>query len=53
MITNRIAEEIVAELVKDGELSARIYTDHEIFELEMEKIFYRTWIFVAHGSEIS
>ncbi len=53
MITDRNSEALIEELVKDGELSGRAYTDPEVFKLEMEKIFYRTWIFVAHESEIS
>ncbi len=53
MITDRSGEAGVEALVRDGELSGQTYTDPEVFELEMEKIFYRTWIFVAHESEIS
>jgi nitrite reductase/ring-hydroxylating ferredoxin subunit len=53
MITDRSGEAMIEELVKDGELLGRTYTDPEVFELEMEKIFYRTWIFVAHESEVS
>ena len=53
MITDRSGEAIVEDLIKDGELLGRAYTDPEVFDLEMEKIFYRTWIFVGHGSEIS
>ena len=29
-----------------------MYTDPEIFELEMSKIFERTWVWVAHESEL-
>lgn len=53
MITDKSSEASIDELVKDGELRGRTYTDPEVFKLEMEKIFYRTWIFVAHASEIS
>lgn len=28
------------------------YTDPQVFELEMKRIFERTWVFVAHDSEI-
>lgn len=28
------------------------YTDREVFELEMKRVFDRTWVFVAHTSEI-
>ncbi|MCU1458769.1 MAG: hypothetical protein JWL73_2861 [Actinomycetia bacterium] len=34
------------------EVSLRVHQDREIFELEMEKIFARSWIPVAHESEI-
>lgn len=33
-------------------VSARVLTDPEIYELELKKVFTRTWIFVAHESEI-
>jgi benzoate/toluate 1,2-dioxygenase alpha subunit len=29
-----------------------IYTDPEIFRLELERIFHRTWVYVAHESEV-
>ncbi|TAM32979.1 MAG: hypothetical protein EPN68_02175 [Rhodanobacter sp.] len=31
---------------------ARLYTDPAIFAEEMEKIFRRSWVYVAHESEI-
>jgi phenylpropionate dioxygenase-like ring-hydroxylating dioxygenase large terminal subunit len=34
------------------EVSLRVHQDPEIFEIEMEKIFARSWIPVAHESEI-
>ncbi|MBF6279611.1 aromatic ring-hydroxylating dioxygenase subunit alpha [Nocardia farcinica] len=42
-----------ADLVDGDRVAARIYTDPEIFELEMTKIFESTWIWVAHESEIA
>ncbi len=29
-----------------------LYVDHEVYELEKERIFAKTWIFLAHESEI-
>ncbi|MBT7614813.1 MAG: aromatic ring-hydroxylating dioxygenase subunit alpha [Rhodospirillaceae bacterium] len=44
-------------LSDDPELSYTLpsayYTDPEIFELEKEKIFYRSWIYVGHVSQIA
>src|SRR4051794_1741218 len=33
-------------------ISARLYSDPELYQLELERIFARTWIAVAHESEI-
>src|SRR5207244_1577626 len=29
-----------------------LYTDPEIYELELERIWYRTWVYVGHVSEV-
>ncbi|TDD08977.1 aromatic ring-hydroxylating dioxygenase subunit alpha [Saccharopolyspora terrae] len=41
-----------ADLVAPDRVAGRIYTDPEIFELEMTRIFERTWVWVAHDSEL-
>lgn len=41
-----------ADLAEDDRIAGRAYTDPEIFEQEMERIFYRTWVWVAHESEV-
>ena len=41
-----------ADLVHPDKVAGRMYTDPEIFELEMSKIFERTWVWVAHESEL-
>ena len=41
-----------ADLVQDAVVDPSLYTDPAIFEAEMDKIFYKTRIWVAHESEI-
>ena len=41
------------ELVQDRRVHRKIYLEQEIFELEMERIFERNWIFLGHESEVA
>ena len=38
--------------IKAREVSAQVVSDPAVFALEMERIFDRLWVFVAHESEI-
>lgn len=42
----------IADLVEEGRVHSAIYTDPEVFELELERIFYRTWVYIGHESEV-
>ncbi|HVO16554.1 MAG TPA: Rieske 2Fe-2S domain-containing protein [Alphaproteobacteria bacterium] len=39
-------------LVQPGRVHRRVYTDPAIFDLEMERIFGRQWIYVGHESQV-
>lgn len=41
-----------SQLVRSDRVHSALYNDARIFEDEMQKIFYSTWIWVAHASEI-
>ena len=45
--------EYLRGLVREDRVHRSIYTDPQIFELEMEKIFSRVWIYVGHESQIT
>ena len=42
----------IATLIEPGRVHRRVYSDPEIFEFEMERIFGRAWLFVGHGSQV-
>jgi hypothetical protein len=44
---------LVIEEPHDFRVSARVYTSAALFELEMDRIFGTTWVYVAHESEVA
>ena len=42
----------ISRLIEPGRVHRRVYTDPAIFDLEMSRIFGRTWIFVGHDSQV-
>jgi benzoate/toluate 1,2-dioxygenase alpha subunit len=46
------SREEISKLIEPGRVHRRVYTDPEIFELEMERVFGRAWLFVGHTSQV-
>src|SRR5438105_15223427 len=42
----------IERLVEPDRVHRDVYTDPEIFQLEMERLWSRTWIYVGHASQI-
>jgi benzoate/toluate 1,2-dioxygenase alpha subunit len=42
----------IERLVEPGRVHRRVYTDCALFELEMERLFGRAWLFVGHASQV-
>lgn len=40
------------QLIEADRVRASVYTDPRIFELEMQRIFERTWVYVGHESQV-
>src|SRR5882724_11717374 len=52
MRTRPSSPESVRARLRDDSVHASLYLDPEVFELELERIFHRGWVYVAHESEV-
>jgi phenylpropionate dioxygenase-like ring-hydroxylating dioxygenase large terminal subunit len=52
MVRYRGNPDAVRSLVREGEVHRDVYTDPEVFELEMEQLFGNTWVYVGHASQV-
>jgi phenylpropionate dioxygenase-like ring-hydroxylating dioxygenase large terminal subunit len=43
----------IEALIRKDSVHRSIYTDRQIFDMEMDLIFNKTWVFLAHACEIS
>lgn len=50
MVTNEMLESYVQW--EDGLISPQVFSSQEIYELELERVFGRSWLFLAHDSQI-
>jgi phenylpropionate dioxygenase-like ring-hydroxylating dioxygenase large terminal subunit len=46
------ASQSFAELIKEDRVHGSLYTDPDIYQQELERIWYRTWVYVGHVSEV-
>ena len=48
----RPSDESLAHMVQPARVHRSLYTDPAIFELEMERLFGRAWLYVGHESQV-
>jgi benzoate/toluate 1,2-dioxygenase subunit alpha len=51
-VKNRFSASDIRALVRETEVHKAVYTDSEVFNLEMKHLFFNTWVFVGHASQI-
>lgn len=53
LIERRVRAIDIDALVESDRVHRSVYTDPEIFDLEMERVWGRAWIFVGHVSQVA
>lgn len=51
-MSTTIAAQDLDHFVQDDSVPASIYNDPEIFQKELENIWFKTWVYVGHESEV-
>jgi nitrite reductase/ring-hydroxylating ferredoxin subunit len=51
-VTTNFSDEQLASLIRKDKVHRNVYTNPEIFELEMERIWGRAWIYLGHESQV-
>lgn len=49
---DKVTTDELRSLVQPERVHRRVYLDADIFELEMERVFGRSWIFIGHESQV-
>ncbi len=49
---NNFSDDAIPGLVEEDRVHRSVYTDPRLFELEMERIWKRSWVYVGHDSQI-
>jgi len=51
-LNNTIDTDEIARLIEKDRVHKRVYTDPAIFDLEMERIWGKAWVFIGHESQV-
>ncbi|MGA0179349.1 MAG: Rieske 2Fe-2S domain-containing protein, partial [Burkholderiaceae bacterium] len=46
------SNQALQSLIRSHEVHRDVFTSPEIFELEMQRLFSRTWVYVGHASQV-
>jgi len=52
IVTSKYSNEQIAALVQKDKVHRDVYTDPEIFDLEMQRVWGRSWVYIGHESQV-
>ncbi len=52
MNANHWSNESLQALIREREVHRDVYTSQDLFDLEMQRLFSRTWVYVGHASQV-